>query len=272
VARKEIAVTQTVIELPHLELTVARSIELGFWWHGADYADDMNRIYWFETGQAQLELGGRKIPLRPGRLYLIPAHTVFSFRCRENAWQHYIHFRGAYPGGTPLTVRLALREAVKLPPLAPSLLNRLEFLTTESPDSHLMEKCAILLQLLSWFVVSPKHIPREKTDTARFAPVLDYVEARLKEDLSISLLAEIIHMERTHFSKRFHAVFGVTPAAYIRRRRIETAMRILREEEVTLDIVAERTGFFDAFHFSRTFKALTGCSPKAFRQRNSIIP
>jgi transcriptional regulator GlxA family with amidase domain len=47
--------------------------------------------------------------------------------------------------------------------------------------------------------------------------------------------------------------------------RIRRAQALLIDTRVTLDEVAEVTGFADAVHFGRTFRQLTGTTPAAWR-------
>lgn len=64
----------------------------------------------------------------------------------------------------------------------------------------------------------------------------------------------------------FRAAFGVTPRAWLRAERINSAKALLIAPGAPVAAVAEAVGYADPFHFSRDFKALTGRSPRAFRQ------
>jgi AraC-like DNA-binding protein len=45
----------------------------------------------------------------------------------------------------------------------------------------------------------------------------------------------------------------------------EARMFLENYPTMTLEMIAESLGFYDAFHFSRTFKKLYGVSPSSYR-------
>ena len=71
---------------------------------------------------------------------------------------------------------------------------------------------------------------------------------------SVDTLAREAGLARTAFATRFRDTMRVTPLAYLRSVRLQRAMRLLVEEELTLDAVATRIGYGDAFAFSKAFK------------------
>jgi AraC-like DNA-binding protein len=46
---------------------------------------------------------------------------------------------------------------------------------------------------------------------------------------------------------------------------VERAQRMLLESDATLQAIADRLSFTDAFHLSKTFKRIVGVSPSEFR-------
>ncbi|HWT52212.1 MAG TPA: helix-turn-helix transcriptional regulator, partial [Caulobacter sp.] len=63
------------------------------------------------------------------------------------------------------------------------------------------------------------------------------------------------------------AGMATTPLAYIRRKRLERAARVLREDGAGCNItdLSFSLGFNDLSHFSRAFKACYGVGPREFR-------
>lgn len=261
--------------LPALTLVNAARVELGPWWGGEDYLDDLHRFYWFESGEGWLRRNGHTSVCRPGRLYCIPAQTRFSFGCSRKAVQRFAHFRGAFAGGVPLAMVASLRHAAPEPcsGLASVLLTRLaELEEDQGRNAAGLEAGSILLQMLTWLLHRTGELPGSAGEPSRFGPVLDYVEANLGGDLSIARLASVAHLHRTHFSKRFRETYGIAPAAYVRKRRIEAVMQLLRETDQTLAAIAAKAGFHDAFHLSKTFKQITGVTPRNFRRQSVELP
>lgn len=98
------------------------------------------------------------------------------------------------------------------------------------------------------------------------AALIDWMLEHLDEDLTIEQLARRAFMSTRTFARRFKAVTGATPAAWLNRQRVLRAQRYLEESDMDIDRIAERCGFGTAavmrHHFARTL----GVSPRRYRQ------
>ncbi len=93
-----------------------------------------------------------------------------------------------------------------------------------------------------------------------------WCEAHFSEPLSVPQLAARLFLSPNHFSQRFKREVGMTPAAFIRRLRLEKARALLRETDWSLAHIAQNTGFADAAHLARGFRACYGLTPRTFRR------
>ncbi|MGW3956360.1 helix-turn-helix transcriptional regulator [Streptomyces sp. NPDC004752] len=84
-------------------------------------------------------------------------------------------------------------------------------------------------------------------------------------DLSLGGLAASLDISPAQLSRRFRAVQNVTPIAYLRSVRLRKARELLTKTDDTLQVIAERCGYRDAFYLSRVFNAQTGQSPSQYR-------
>lgn len=70
-----------------------------------------------------------------------------------------------------------------------------------------------------------------------------------------------------YFRRCFFKDTKKTPLEYMTDLRINNAKSLLRQEHyMSIEEVAQRCGFLDAFYFSRKFKAYTGMSPIKYRK------
>jgi AraC-like DNA-binding protein len=74
-------------------------------------------------------------------------------------------------------------------------------------------------------------------------------------------------MERTYFVRLFHSVVGLSPMAYLTRRRLELATSFLRREDLPVGEVGALSGWVDANYFTRRFRGHFGMSPSRYRAR-----
>ena len=96
---------------------------------------------------------------------------------------------------------------------------------------------------------------------------LDYIHAHYHEDLNISQLAQMLHLNNNYFTKLFKQEMGVTPIRYIQTMRFEKAQHLLKYTHLTVTEIGRQVGIDDTLYFSRGFKAFAGCSPSEYRKK-----
>jgi AraC family transcriptional regulator len=97
--------------------------------------------------------------------------------------------------------------------------------------------------------------------------MLDFIDSRLTEPLSLNDLADQVGVSRAHFARRFRTVTGMSPHRYVTQRRVEKAKQMLRETSLCLVQIALDVGFSNQSHFTQVFHAFTGETPSQFRRR-----
>lgn len=93
----------------------------------------------------------------------------------------------------------------------------------------------------------------------------DAMDRAYASELDIPALAKIAYVSPAHFSRTFRATFGETPHQYLRRRRVERAMYLLRTTDCSVTDICYQVGFASLGTFSRTFHDIVGQSPSAYR-------
>jgi len=97
--------------------------------------------------------------------------------------------------------------------------------------------------------------------------VAAYVGARYAEPLLLKDVAERFYVSPYYLSRKFKLCTGFGFAEYVQRVRIREAQRLLRETELKMIEVAERTGIDSVANFHKLFKKMNGCSPLQYRKR-----
>ena len=95
----------------------------------------------------------------------------------------------------------------------------------------------------------------------------DHADRNYAEPLDLTALAEVAGISKYHFQRLFKATYGLTPAAYLTRRRIERAQDLLRATNLTVTEVCHAVGFSSLGSFSSRFHELVGETPSEFQRR-----
>ncbi len=96
--------------------------------------------------------------------------------------------------------------------------------------------------------------------------VLELLDKRLPDGISVSELADAASLSLHHFIKVCRQSEGLTPHALLVAKRIDRAIEILLAGMATVDEVAIQVGFFSPSHFISTFRRLVGVTPAALRR------
>jgi AraC family transcriptional regulator len=95
--------------------------------------------------------------------------------------------------------------------------------------------------------------------------IVDYARARFLERPSLRELSHVAGVSPEHFSREFRRLYGMGPAPYLRRLRLEWAAERLRNPDDALVDIASAAGFADQSHFTRRFRQQFGVTPAVFR-------
>lgn len=101
---------------------------------------------------------------------------------------------------------------------------------------------------------------------SRLRRVLDYIEDNLTGDVSVKDLASVACLSPYHFARLFRAAVGMAPHAYLSKRRLALAKRLLSQSDCPLAEIALTCGFSSQSNFAKAFKGSTGKAPGAYRK------
>ena len=95
----------------------------------------------------------------------------------------------------------------------------------------------------------------------------DLADQAYASDIDLAALAAAAGLSKYHFLRMFAATYGLTPHAYISRRRIERSQDLLRCTGLTVTEVCHAVGFSSLGSFSSRFRSVVGETPRQFQAR-----
>lgn len=87
----------------------------------------------------------------------------------------------------------------------------------------------------------------------------------MKEGLSLSVIADSVHVSPGYLSQLFKQVVGESCIEYLTKVRINHAKRLLKDTTLKAYEIAYQIGFNDSQYFSTCFKKYVGVSPTDYR-------
>ncbi|HEY9368380.1 AraC family transcriptional regulator [Streptomyces sp.] len=97
------------------------------------------------------------------------------------------------------------------------------------------------------------------------AAALRAVHADPSKPWTVESLGAVAGLSRAAFARRFTALVGRAPLAYLTWWRMTTAGRLLRTGDAPLRAVADRVGYASEFAFAKAFKREFGVAPGRYR-------
>ena len=146
---------------------------------------------------------------------------------------------------------------------------------------ELIAQCVNILQRhdqfkSSYSQVEQENKPRipelitEERDKDFLIQLDEYINEHIHEtDLNIDRLAKAMGFGRTKFYQKMTSMVGSSPKEYIRRKRIEKAAELLRDEKITVAEVTYKVGIGTPQYLTTVFKSYYGVTPSQYQQHGT---
>ena len=238
-----------------------REVDLRFSNYGAFLLLDGSGEYTDESGNHFL--------LRPGAyVQRLPEvkHTITIDDAGH--WLEFFVCFGESTYRTLLSLNLLSSTPVLYPGLSDELLQKCHFLlkyfeASQNTDTtslyFLLQNFATEIYFLDKRKNLSKHNQQHMEAASRYLCDMSYL-------YTPSEVAQLVKIPYENFRKKFKTYYGLSPAAFQMRFRINQAKKYLLETQKKIREIGDICGFADTFCFSKAFKKQCGISPQEFRK------
>lgn len=101
---------------------------------------------------------------------------------------------------------------------------------------------------------------------ALLSKLLEYTRDNLSARLSLDDLADRVAMSRRSFTRHFAKATGMTVKAWVENERLRKAKDLLETTDLSIEVVAEQSGFHSSVSFRQAFSRAVHVSPRDFRR------
>ena len=161
------------------------------------------------------------------------------------------YFSDAIPNLTALhlDVEMMRQQYMQLPMVAP-----------EKIDSLITIVTILAEHVLTKNMLTP-------TINQNLTRAINYIQENLHRPLIIQEIATNTNLSKSVLYRHFHSHFHCTVNEYINRERINRAVKLLIQTDLSIEEISQQVGFSSASYFGRIFKSIKGCSPLSFRKK-----
>jgi transcriptional regulator GlxA family with amidase domain len=100
----------------------------------------------------------------------------------------------------------------------------------------------------------------------RIQKAMDFAKQNLRNVLSVEELADVANLSPRQFSRAFRAETGQSPAHAVENLRVEAARLLMEQGRLSMDTIADETGFADRERMRRAFLRAFGQPPQTVRR------
>lgn len=94
----------------------------------------------------------------------------------------------------------------------------------------------------------------------------NYIRENFMKQISQEDVAEAIHLSSSYLSTLFKKEMGISFSDYLTSCRMEEAKKYLKKSDLSINEVAEKSGYTDSKYFSRIFIKNVGLKPSVYRK------
>lgn len=241
-------------------------------------------MHYVTEGEGRLHINNRRYQLSAGALFFIFPEQRNKYQASEHApWTYrWIAF-----SGTRAEDMLSSISITRLNPvinISPEYIRELDNKFQKVYQSLKSRKAGFHLQTMSIFLnilyslVDNKQIPTKHSDIVS-TPVrksrqrVDYVktaqrviESHYHQPITITHVARILGIHRSHLSRSFTIETGQTVQAYLIEKRMEKACELLVYNNDPMYEIAHSVGYVNYEAFEKRFRKVQGMSPLEYRR------
>ena len=222
------------------------------------------RVYYVTKGAGRVTVGRMAVPLSPGDLLITPPGQPFIYEAAEPHHYHWFALAGKWPSLWGDAARVQHFALGLDDDLAATFVALRELLILQSPG-YVLRAISCFYELMARVAVLRVGVGG---DTAVYPePVRNamiFLEENVVEPYDAATTAHQVHLSQSHLRALFEKWVGLSPQKYHTHCRIDRAKQLLRDQRLSVQVVAGQVGFNDVSYFSRTFKRLTGVPPSLF--------
>lgn len=239
-------------------------------WNYRDVESPFNRLYFVRGGSGLIESRNGTVLLEPGKMYLIPAHSVNNYICQDSIEKFYVHFR------TELFFGKDMFETYDAcPPLdyvSASLETVLSALRREEPAGIFLLKACLYEAVGRFIDVLSIKLENQLEIFNKYRKVYDCIKESQSWKLTPSEISERTGIPLKRLLRDFRNDTGRTLKSCVNDMVLQWAKERILMTGQSLKEIAYSLDFNDEFYFSRFFKKHIGISPKEYRARNTTMP
>lgn len=231
------------------------------------------------SGQGYIEVDQQQIPLTRGSGFLVrvPSNHRYYYSDQGQPWEIlWLNLRGDEANRIWDMVIAQEGHVIERETDSPLITGLWELLRTIA-EEKVTDKYMLSAQVYSWMLTlvrTSREITKEisPATSSIILQAKQYLKEHHPEPLTLDLLAEHCGVNKHHLCRLFQKSEQTSPLAYLRERRVEAALSLLRTTDLSVQEIGRRCGFDSPSYFGKVFREYMSMTPKEYRLKKLEFP
>ncbi len=133
-------------------------------------------------------------------------------------------------------------------------------------DTERIKSISSIATMLVKYILLENMLKTDADDLVQKAA--HFIDENLQNDLTVKTISKHLNVSKNVLYNKFHEQLHCTVNQYVTKKRIEKSLGYLLKTDLSMEEIAQRTGFSGASYYSKAFKKQMGVSPLKYKKSN----
>lgn len=247
-------------------------------WDGLNRSEQDIVVFQYTLkGAGKIRIGQQTHDLHPEDAFFIkiPSDHTYFLPTDSEAWEFiYITLFGDEVFRCYEKVIKEIGHVLKLDVYSPpiqSIFNTLDQVANRQMNDG-YEASDSAYEFLMKLYATVFHVKKEDALPAAITKATAFMDNNYPDSISLDDIVTVSGLSKYHFTRLFHEKMNTTPIQYLTKLRINKAMELLKNEQLTVEAIALKVGFSNGNYFTKVFRSYLGVAPSTFRNNKTFSP
>ena len=258
-----------------------------------------HELFYMRNGRAEFTIDGQKVTVEKGNALIIRPNTPHCARILTNVADTLVLYfgfskerdvAGRYQPSLESFFDFAEGDKDKedsLPKepyiiisgsLKKDISEVMEKIVNERKSDYQSKELMLQILTLELMLVLSRALRREWEESLRVKNgkaqelvfiAKEYIDTNYDRGITVASAASYVYLSQGYFTRAFRDEFGISPMAYLMKKRIERACELLSDKQIKVAGVASMAGFSSPQRFNVAFRKQMGITPMEYRKQHA---
>lgn len=227
-------------------------------------------------GKGQININDEIFDLKPGNAFLvnIPSKHRYYLPKDSDEWEFiFLTFYGREAEKWFERITEKFGQVLDLDSDSPPI-NLIFHLLHKAANNDLQDAFESSAYAYSFLMNIMSHMQNSRNQQwpSSVLKAVQFIKKNYTEPISLDEIVQITSMSKYHFTRVFKEYTQMTPMKFVAKTRIEEALKLLKDNNLTIDEIAKKVGYANGNYFNKVFRSFVGVSPGKYRSGKTFLP